>query len=87
MLQTAIIQEFGPTFARGATVLYWTDADKQALVPNKQALAALGIPALSYDKLPDVVLYNKTRNWVYLIESATSHGPTSPERKVELGDV
>ncbi|MGH7484273.1 MAG: BsuBI/PstI family type II restriction endonuclease, partial [bacterium] len=37
-----------------------------------------------HDKLPDVVLYDETRNWLFLIEAVTSHGPVSPKRKLEM---
>ena len=32
----------------------------------------------------DVVLYDRTRKWLFLIEAVTSHGPVSPKRIVEL---
>ncbi|MFB5663138.1 BsuBI/PstI family type II restriction endonuclease [Alteribacillus sp. HJP-4] len=31
-----------------------------------------------------VVLYEPKKDWVYLIEAVTSHGPISPKRKFEL---
>lgn len=31
-----------------------------------------------------MVLYDETRNWLFLIEAVTSHGPVSPKRHVEL---
>ena len=49
--------------------------------------ATLGISALSYDKLPEVVLYQRTLDRVYLIELATSHGPVSPDRQAELEEL
>jgi hypothetical protein len=36
------------------------------------------------NKLPDVVLYDENRNWLFLIEAVTSHGPVSAKRHVEL---
>jgi type II restriction enzyme len=44
----------------------------------------LGVPITEHDKLPDVVLFDLTRNWFFLVEAVTSHGPVSPQRIVEL---
>lgn len=51
---------------------------------DADAFAALDIPVPSSDKLPDVVLHDPDRNWLYLIEAVTSHGPVTPKRQVEL---
>ena len=40
-----------------------------------------------HGKLPDIVLFDENRNWVFLIEAVTSHGPVSPKRQVELEDL
>ncbi len=37
-----------------------------------------------HDKLPDVLLYRFDKNWLYLIEALTSHGPISSKRHQEL---
>jgi len=47
-------------------------------------LESLGVPPMSRDKLPDVVVYDEARKWLFLIEAVTSHGPVSPKRWVEL---
>ena len=33
---------------------------------------------------PDIILYDEAKNWLYLIEAVTSHGPVSHKRKFEL---
>ena len=33
---------------------------------------------MCHDKLPDVVLYDVNRNWLFLVEADTYHGPVSP---------
>ena len=40
-----------------------------------------------HDKLPDVVLYDERRNWLFLVEAVTSHGPVSAKRHLELETV
>jgi hypothetical protein len=34
--------------------------------------------------IPDIVLYDAERNWLFLIEAVTSHGPVSPKRHAEI---
>ena len=47
-------------------------------------LESLGVPPMSHEKLPDVVVYDKRKKWLFLIEAVTSHGPVSPKRWIEL---
>jgi type II restriction enzyme len=83
-VQAAIIQEFAPRFAPGARVLYLGDTAKKNLYLDTVSLTELGISITDHDKLPDVVLYDEERGWLFLIEAVTSHGPVSPKRVVEL---
>lgn len=83
-LQTQVLELFAPRFASGAVLLYLGDtADKDLHVATAQ-LAKLGIPVTEHDKLPDIVLHYAVRNWLFLIEAVTSHGPMTPKRVVEL---
>lgn len=83
-LQAAIINEFAPRFAAGGKVLYLGDAADKALHLHGGELAALGVPITKNDKLPDVVIYLPTRNWLLLVEAVTSSGPVSPGRRQDL---
>ena len=83
-LQAQIIEEFGPRFAPGAALLYLGDAARKLLHLDREKLARLGVILTEHDKLPDVVLYGKERNWLFLVEAVTSHGPVSPKRVAEL---
>ncbi len=47
-------------------------------------LKQLNIPEMNHEKLPDVVLYDEKKNWLFLIEAVTTHGPVSPKRHAEL---
>jgi type II restriction enzyme len=83
-LQGLVIEQFAPQFATGAVLLYLGDtADKDLYVAREQ-LITLGIPVTEHNKLPDIILYLPTRNWLYLIEVVTSHGPMTRKRLVEL---
>ncbi len=83
-LQVAVIEQFGPRFAPGATLLYVGDTAAKSLVMDAELLAQLNIPVTEHDKLPDIVLYLRERKWLFLIEAVTSHGPVSPKRYREI---
>jgi adenine-specific DNA-methyltransferase len=86
-LQVSIVEEFGPRFAPGAKLIYLGDAAHKAFIFEKDLFAKLGVTVSDHGKLPDIVLYADAKNWVYLIEAVTSHGPVSPKRYVELEEL
>jgi adenine-specific DNA-methyltransferase len=83
-LQVSVLEEFGPRFAPGAALLYLGDTAAKVLVMDVGALAKLHIPATLHDKLPDIILFWGERDWLFLIEAVTSHGPVSPKRYHEI---
>ena len=83
-LQAQVVTEFGPKFAPGAILLYLGDAANKLLHVDRGRLAELGVPITEHDKLPDVVLYDEEREWLFLVEAVTSHGPVNPKRVEEL---
>jgi hypothetical protein len=84
MLQAAIVQDFAARFANGSEVLYLGDTANKDLYVDKKVLKEIGIPITEHSKLPDVILFDRKKNWLYLIEAVTSHGPVSPTRIMEL---
>jgi hypothetical protein len=85
-LQRLVIEEFASRFAPGSFVLYLGDTAEKRLLIQSARLKALNIPEMNHDKLPDVVLYDGKRKWLFLIEAVTTHGPVSPKRHAELED-
>jgi adenine-specific DNA-methyltransferase len=91
-LHADIVHEFCPRFigGDGGIVLYIGDTASsrdeggKLMVLDTERLDALGVPPMSHDKLPDVVVYDEKREWLFLIEAVTSHGPVSPKRWFEL---
>lgn len=83
-VQVAVLEEFAPRFAPGAHLLYLGDTAKRSLFLDHARLSALGITITEHDKLPDVMLYDENRKWLYLIEVVTSHGPISNTRLFQL---
>jgi hypothetical protein len=83
-LQVAVIEQFGPRFAPGSEVLYVGDTARKDVVLADARLRGLSVPITQHDKLPDIILYWPEKNWIFLIEAVTSHGPISPKRRAEL---
>jgi type II restriction enzyme len=54
------------------------------MVFEEERLAALGVTVDSHGKMPDLVVYLPDRNWLVLLEAATSHGPVDSKRRGEL---
>src|SRR5690554_2009328 len=86
-VQSAIVEQFLPEFAEGSELLYLGDTETKDLYSDKETLAEIGIPIDQHSKLPDVVLYHREKNWLYLIGAVTSHGPVSPKRMHELEEL
>lgn len=83
-VQAAIVEQFAPRFAKGGLLLYLGDTANKKLHFDEDKLKELGIPINQHSKLPDVIIYDQKRNWLFLIEAVTSHGPVSPKRIIEL---
>jgi type II restriction enzyme len=83
-VQQAIIQNFAPRFSKGAEILYLGDTAKKDLYSDDKILKELNIPITQHSKLPDVIIYDRPRNWLFLIEAVTSHGPVTPKRVIEI---
>ncbi|OQY95574.1 MAG: restriction endonuclease [Sphingobacteriales bacterium UTBCD1] len=86
-VQAAVVHDFAARFAKGSEVLYLGDTANKDLYVDREALEELGIPITEHSKLPDVLLYDRKKNWLYLIEAVTSHGPVSPKRIIELEEM
>ena len=80
VLQGQVVTDFGPRFAPGQPCCIWATLPTSSYTWTSDKLADLGVPITEHDKLPDVVLYDEERNWLFLVEAVTSHGPVSPKR-------
>lgn len=84
LLQRKIIENFLTIFGFGAKVLYVGDTANKSLFVDHSGLAQLKLPELAHEKLPDVVAYSKTKNWLYLIEAVTTANPITELRRQSL---
>lgn len=84
VLLKAMVEDFCPRFTPGGQVLYIGDAgDKWALF-ERETLSSLNIEVDEHGKMPDLVIYLPDRNWLVLLEAASSHGPVDSKRQAEL---
>lgn len=83
-LQIEVIKEFRKRFCPDTKVIYVGDAARKLLYLDKNSLEELKIPLTEHDKLPDIILYDRQKNHLFLIEAVTAHGPLSPKRQQEL---
>lgn len=90
-LHADIIHEFCSRFiGASGVVLYIGDTASsrneggKLMILDSKRLELLGVPPMSHEKLPDIVVYDEEKKWLYLIEAVTSHGPVSPKRWHEL---
>ena len=86
-LQKAIIEEFAPRFAPNSVVVYVGDTKDKDLYKDKEILKELHIAMGEHEKLPDVILYEREKRWIFFIEAVTSVRPFSPKRMVEIGEM
>lgn len=84
-IQKMVIEEFLPRYGNEAVLLYCGDSDnKFGIVYEKEGLHNLGFNDLKQGKLPDIVAYSPSRDWIYLIEAYHTSNPITPDRKCEL---
>lgn len=85
-VQAAVVEEFASRFAPGGKLLYIGDTEDKDLYANITGLEALHLPITEHSKLPDIVISDEKRGWLFLVEVVTSHGPVSAKRLIELED-
>jgi len=83
-LQKAIIEEFVPRFVKQPRLLYLGDTAEKVLHLDAEGFASVGLKEPAREMLPDVVVYDQERSWVFLIEAVHSANPISAERHIAL---
>lgn len=80
----SMIEEFCPRFIPGGKVLYIGDADNKTAYYKEELFASLGISLDMHGKMPDLVVYQEDKNWLFLMEAVKTNGPVSILRKKNL---
>ena len=87
LLQKLIIEEFLPRYGNGSIILYIGDTSKKLLFIDSNKLEELNFFKLEHNELPDIVAYQKRKNWLFLIEAVHSSGTISEVRMLELREL
>jgi len=77
-LERAITEDFRAHFVPEGLLLHAGGA------ADKRTLASLGVAARARSKMPDVVLYDRKRGLLFLVESITSHGLFDEKRRARF---
>ena len=84
VLIKSIVEDFASRFIHEAILLYVGDTGKKWGYYDKCKMFELGITVDAHGKMPDVVFYYPSKNWLILVEAVTSHGPVDGKRHEEL---
>lgn len=80
----AMIEDFCGYFIPGGEVLYVGDADAKSGTFERDRLASLGLFLDRHGKFPDLIVYKPDKNWLFLMEACSTHGPVDYTRHSEL---
>ena len=83
----AMIEDFCAYFVSGGEVLYVGDADAKFLAFEQERIAALGVSLDLHGKFPDLIVYEPEKNWLFLMEACSTHGPVDHIRYSELSGI
>ena len=80
-----IIEDFCSRFAAGAEAVYIGDtSSKTDTFYDRALLQTLGLTFDDHGKMPDVIVYQREKNWLFLIEAVTTHGAITETRLRQL---
>ena len=83
----AVVEKFVPSFIPDGVLIYIGDTSQKWGYFDSASLAKLGVTVDGHGKMPDVVVYHRSKKWMVLIESVTSHGPMDSKRHEELASL
>lgn len=87
MLIKEMVEVFCGYFTPDGRVLYIGDAGDKWMSFAEDEFHALGVQVDQHGKMPDLVVHMPDRNWLVLLEAASSHGPVDGKRRGELASL
>lgn len=84
VLLKRMVEEFCPRWTPGGQILYIGDAGTGDPIFEHARLQEIGVQLVKHGKLPDLLVYLPERNWLVLMEAASSQGPVDAKRYGEL---
>ncbi|RMG26995.1 MAG: hypothetical protein D6732_20605, partial [Methanobacteriota archaeon] len=83
-LQKDIVEKFTATnFVKKPIVVFVDDTGKNKYWDQK-ICKKLGIEIDVHSKLPDVIIYDQEKDWLFLFEAFVTHGPIDEKRRQQL---
>jgi len=83
-VKKAVIEKFVPNFAAQSVILYLKNSHPFKTGSSLKELERIGISLNTSGNLPDIILLDEKREWVFFIEAVHSFGPISPQRLMML---
>lgn len=87
LLIKAMVEEFCSRFTPGAEVVYIDDTDKKHGQTGHHILERFGISIPEHGKAPDLIVWMPDKEWLFLMEACSTHGPIDVLRKKDLGEL
>ena len=84
ILIKAMVEQFCSRFAPGGEVLYIDDTSHEEGAINHLKLAELNIVIPERGKAPDLIVWMEDKQWLFLMEACSTHGPIDVTRKNEM---
>jgi hypothetical protein len=84
VLVKKVLADFCALYTPAGHVLFVSGTKEKCSYLDSDALTKLGLSIEEHEKMPDIVVHHLEKNWLFLIEAVTSHGPISPKRRQEL---
>lgn len=84
LLIKQMVEELCPRYAPGGEVVYIDDTDKKWEKANHPVLDRFGITIPEHGKAPDLIVWLPDREWLFLMEACSTHGPIDVIRKRDL---
>lgn len=79
-----MVEEFCPRFAPGGQVLYVDDTNHAEGAIDIDKLRELNVTIPERGKAPDLIVWMEDRQWLFLMEACSTHGPIDVTRKDEM---
>lgn len=85
--QQAIIEKFASKFAHGAKCLY-SEATGNFHTQEVELLKKIGMTITEQDDMPDVILFDEEKKWLFLVDAVTSDDKAiNSNRIIKLNDL
>jgi hypothetical protein len=82
-----VIEKFRSYFAAESDILYLGDTGNKLLHYDRQMFESLEITLNPHGNFPDIILYDRKKKWLLLIEVVTSHGHVNSQRHKALSKI